>query len=187
VSDVLVVTAFVPGAYPSVNAVGRDSFRGGRKSPEYVDLFAAVRDAAEAETARIGWVCAEYPCDVSVTFYHRDKRRRDCSNLAKTELDALTAAGVWVDDTLARAVHLDIEYDPAGESRVVIVVRRKFAVHVAQVSPLLAKARRTRGRSPESELVHAEAPKPPGRVAYINGKPVPREQALAEIRGGKLR
>lgn len=183
--DVIVITAPVPGAYPSVNATGRDGFRGGRKTPEYLALFDAVREAAGREMERVGWICAEYLCATTVTFYHTDKRQRDCSNLAKCELDALTTARVWLDDSLARPVTLETEYDPKGPARVVIIVRRKFPTHIAQVSPLLAKARGTRATPAPVVSEPAAVVATPGRIAWRNGVAIPREQALCEIRGGK--
>ncbi|GAC1502049.1 MAG: hypothetical protein NVS1B2_27360 [Vulcanimicrobiaceae bacterium] len=188
-SDALLISALVPGAYPSQNHTGSDGRRGGKKSKEYHALFSAVEDAAMVEVERVGWICAEYLCDASVTLYHPTRIAPDASNLAKCELDALTAAGVWANDRLARPVHFETEYDPqGGESRIVIVVRRRCAPYVAAASPMVIAARRARSaRVAVVEPIEMPLPGVRARMAYVDGKPVPVAQALAEIRAGRMR
>jgi Holliday junction resolvase RusA-like endonuclease len=42
----------------------------------------------------------DYPVSVSIYAAPPDRRKRDIDNLAKPILDALTHAGVWVDDSV---------------------------------------------------------------------------------------
>jgi hypothetical protein len=178
-SDALIVTAPVPGRYPTVNSLGSDGFRGGKKSIEYHDLFTAVKDNAESEMLRTGWTMATYYCAVSATLYRNTKRKIDAGNLLKCEADALTAAGVWADDYLARPNTLDVEYDPNGESRVVIIIRRRFPD--AFDAP---KVERLRPSRPKGPIAVEQFDKPVTRepMGEINGVPVPRSQILADLK-----
>ncbi len=178
-SLVLAFTVPAPRKYPSVNHLGRDGFRGGKKSPEYHELFDAVKRAAEAEMLRVGWECADYLVDASLTVYFDSGRQADAGNTGKCELDAMTAAGVWRDDRLARPLRLDTEHDPSGPSRIVIVARRKFPPYIQQASSLVVKARQIAAKK------NSAAPSPvlqPQKVMYVNGVPVPYDdRAKAEI------
>lgn len=187
-SDVLVITARVPGAYPTTNAVGADGRRGGRKSQAYVDLTDAVRKAAMLEMDRVDWETAEWYCAVDLTFYHSSARKIDAQNAGIAENNALTAAGVWVDDRLAEPVTFRTEYDPAGESRVVIIIRKRYAPLAPKASAIVLAARNLSRRLNAQEVAPEPSVRPaPKRMAYVNGRPVPVEEALREIRAGKLR
>lgn len=187
-SDVLAITVEIDGRYPSVNHTGGDGFRGGRKSREYRQLFARVKYAALDEMARTGWTKAECDCFVSIVRYIPDMRRCDAMNLGKTELDALTAAGVWLDDNLANPPMAWIRRDIDGKHRVSIVVVKLYESHrliVQLPSPTL--------RTPKEKFEAASAamrgwragdPIPEG-YADLNGTLVTREEALAAIRGSK--
>lgn len=186
-SDVLVVTAPLGARYPSQNHTGADGARFGKKSPEYHDLFAAVADAARAEIERTGWACASFYVEASCTLYRRADRI-DPSNVGKCEFDALTAAGAWASDKLARPVHLEVEIDPEGDERVVLVLRRRYPQRVPK--PSLAERVRLEARSAAPKRTPAAAAPPAAdappskgmpRVAWRDGKPIPYEQAMKEL------
>jgi len=135
-TDVLSLCIPIPGRYPSVNSLGRDGLRFGRKSEEYRALFKAVKEAAEAEMARTGWITATCECLSVIVRYIGDRRRTDAANLAKCEWDALTAAGVWSDDRLANPCHFAIRRDPNGEHRVsIVVVKLHQSINAEEVMP----------------------------------------------------
>jgi crossover junction endodeoxyribonuclease RusA len=56
--------------------------------------------------AQRGAGAAEGPLAVEATFFPPDARRRDLDNLWKTLADALTAAGLWQDDSQIRRLTL---------------------------------------------------------------------------------
>ena len=189
-SDVLIVSAPVPGAYPTVNTMWAGSSRGGKKSLVYTDLFDAVQRAAEAEIDRTGWTTAAYYCAVSLTLYRNTRREIDCANTSKAELDAMTAAGVWVDDKFARPFLADTEYDPSGESRVVIVVRRRFPdMHFTADAPakvpIAARLRAQGARKPRSKPFCPPGPEIDaqeaifGRTVLVDGRPATAAEKAA--------
>src|ERR1700678_4227088 len=135
-SAVLTFTASLGSRYPSINHQGADGFRGGRKSDTYKKLFADIETAARAEIERTEWATASTECALTVVRYIPDRRRADASNLAKTECDALTSAGVWADDRLPSPCTLVVRDDPAGEHRLAIVVVK---LHQSGNERLLAK------------------------------------------------
>ena len=180
-SDVLVVVALVPGAYPTVNHLGKDGQRGGRKSVEYHDLGKAVKDAAEAEIARVGWVTSTYPCAVSFTLYHRTGIFPDVDNIPKCPNDFLAVAGVFTTDKLARPVVVDVEYDPDGPARLVIIVRRRFPSYRSKLALPVVRARSITKVVPP---VVADVAVVPVKWAYVDGKRIPYDVAMAAIRKG---
>jgi hypothetical protein len=113
--------------YPSVNHMGRDGLRGGRKTKEYHDLFAAVRGAALGEAFACGWKTADYPVEVHLKRYVITRRAVDSANLGKCELDALQSAGIVKNDSLIR-LFPDVQYDPTPRAidRLAIIVLRLF-------------------------------------------------------------
>lgn len=125
-TDVLSITVPIGSRYASVNNVGGNSHRGGKKSPEYRRLFNAVQSAAEAEIERTGWTKATSECAAYVVRYVSDRRRRDATNAFKCEADALTEAGVWDDDNLVNPFLSTIRYDTEGENRVTIVIVKLY-------------------------------------------------------------
>jgi Holliday junction resolvase RusA-like endonuclease len=162
-----VVSVPVPSPYPSVNHTGRDSFRGGRKSPSYRKLFEAVLEEAQHAADRCGWVMARRRVRCWITRYKPSPGRADASNVGKAEGDGLTAAGIWEDDSLARPITLDIVYDPSGPDRIVIVVQ--------QLS-----------REPEPEPVTAPAPPRKHEADRMDADEFRRQVKAGNIRGVRL-
>jgi hypothetical protein len=195
--DTLTLTVFVDGAYASMNAIDRMDRR---KSPAYLDLFRSVREAARLEVERIGWTPAEHFVQAQVVRYVTNLRgfNADAGNIGKCELDALAPstpaqeqrdrcapfAGVWTNDRLARPWSADIEFDPAGPDRVVILLRRRFP------SPTETKER----ARPRASRVVAAAEAIVAKPMYVPGQPIPdgyallgaelvlRDEALAKVR-----
>jgi Holliday junction resolvase RusA-like endonuclease len=176
--DVLTFTVVIGTRYPSVNHQGSDGFRGGRKSDAYKKLYTDVVTAARAEIERTEWVMATTECALTVIRYLPDRRRADASNLAKTECDALTNAGVWNDDRLASPCTLLVRYDPHGSHRLAIVVVK---LHQSGHEPMLAKGgidspqpRVTRRSSRAERVSTSAAPYPPKAVTdWRAGDPIP--------------
>lgn len=174
--DVLVLSVPIDGSYASVNHTGRDGMRFGRKSPAYKKLFADVLAAACFAMERTGWRTTDDDCEVTLTRYVRDRIKRDAANMGKCEFDALTKAGVWKDDSQAKRVILKLLTDPSGADRVVIVVQRipslwrDCSESIPLSPPVRAKAS---GATPKQKQA--------GDVAYLDGKPIPRADALRMI------
>lgn len=180
-----------PARYPSANrpVVGSHAF--GRKSPDYRALADDVEDAARV-AVEAGWTPIAYPCRVSITRYIPDARVFDPMNLGQAEANALTRAGVWTDDSLARPIQLDVQSNADGPDRVVIVIQR-----LAPVPGTLPRAarpvqqRRSRGMQPASHLtappkvsphsdehIYTGGDIPPG-YAVVNARLIPQAEALA--------
>lgn len=177
-SDVLVLTVplrFGMG-YPTANDSG-SAFRGGKKSPAYKALAYDVEEAAKAAMGD-GWVPIAYPCRAIITYYRPDRIVVDALNLGSCEANALTRAGVWTDDELAREPILSYQPGDPGEPRVVIVVQRL-------APPIGAVARVARPRGPKlPEPPHVVQTRPgavSGPVPTLNGKPITMQDALALI------
>ena len=181
-SDVLTISVPLASRYPSVNHLGRDGVRAGRKTPEYHALFAAVKEAAEREIVRTGWTTAHDCVDTSVVLYRTTQRWQDPQNIGKVELDSLTAAKVWADDHLAKPWHTDIEYDPNGPDRVVIILRRRFTISVAKPHPIIVEARKNKAK-----VVDVKCITPRELMGEVNGVPTPRSEILRQLQAGKLR
>jgi hypothetical protein len=82
-SDILSIIVPLGSSYPSVNHVGKDGFRGGRKSDAYRKLFADVEQAARAEIERTGWTKAETECSLTIVRFTPHRRRIDAGNMSK--------------------------------------------------------------------------------------------------------
>ena len=193
--DVLWLTIPLRGAYASFNALDKMDRR---KSPAYLDLFRDTREAARAEMARIGWTTATFRCEVSVIRYCADRGQKDASNVGKAELDALspstaqqhvrdrcaTFPGVWRNDSLARPYHADIEYDPAGPDRIVIIIRRRFpdAIGTQGRAPGVRASVGKAAQKPSAEAPATVDTLPDGRAATLNGAPFSYAKALALVR-----
>ena len=119
--DVLSITVPIGSRYASVNGLGANGHRAGKKSPEYHTLFDDVKRAAEAEIARTGWTTAECDCFAMIVRYVENRKRHDAMNLAKVEWDSLTAAGVWTDDSLANPCLPMIRYSTPHRITIVVV------------------------------------------------------------------
>lgn len=82
------------------------------------DYFADVKMAVMQQG---GHIACDQPIVVQCLLYPPDKRRRDMDNAWKVIGDALTKAGVWVDDALIR--RLLIEWmDPVKGGKVVVSI-----------------------------------------------------------------
>ncbi len=137
-SDVLSITVPIGSRYASVNGVGANGHRAGKKSPEYHRLFDDVKTAAETEMKWIGWDKAECEC-------FRDDRslrsktgsRHDAMNLGKCEWDALTEAGVWLRTMpVRRTPYMPMDsLQCAGMHRVTIVVVKLYQSVPGPVEP----------------------------------------------------
>lgn len=222
-ADVLVLTVTIDGAYASANAVSDHGATRGKKSPAYLELFRSVREAARAAMAATGWETAHDPCEVQVVRYHATRRLADAPNLGKVECDALEPStpheeerdkcdpfpGVFANDDLVRPYSADVEYDPAGPDRVVVIIRRRFpdvlvadapaprrsrrpAPTPAATEPPSASKTRFETHFPETAQIVAQRdaierwrpgdPIPDG-YADLGGKLVPRDEALRLITG----
>jgi len=186
VSDVLSITVPIGSRYASVNGVGANGHRAGKKSDAYKQLFADVQRAAEAEIARTGWEKATSECFALIARYLPDRRRADSLNLGKCEWDSLTAAGVWVDDSLANPCLPMIRYN--APHRLAIVVVKLYESVLKPVEANRAATARAPGRTISRRIevsTNAAAstawrpgmPLPPG-MALLNGKLVTRDVAL---------
>ena len=179
--DMLVITAPIDGEYPSVNHTGRDSRRFGRKTEAYKNLFNDIKTVAGIEMERCGWKTTADQCEVTVTRYVRDRRKRDASNLAKCEFDALTAAEVWQDDSQATRVTLEIVQDFEGRDRVTITVRRRFIPLIAREVQVAAE--RERRPRPTLKSISGSQAQAGERPAFVNGKQISAEEGRQMIRG----
>lgn len=173
--------------YPSVNGMWASGVRYGKKTPEYADLFAIVRETAHATMQATGWETATDRVEVHIRRYVPDRRRTDAGNLGKCELDAMAPSrpgerdfpGVYEDDRLVRPFP-DVVYDPTPEAmdRIAIAVFRLFTESLAP--------KKTR---PRAAVAQRSAPVPAGPVPTLNGKPITIGEALSLIGrdGGKAR
>lgn len=148
-SDVLSITVPIGAKYASVNSVGANGHRAGKKSPEYKALFADVKAAAETEIKWLGWDKAECECLAMIVRYVADRRRHDAMNLGKCEWDALTEAGVWLDDSLANPCLPMIRYCAPHRVTIVVVKLYESVLKPAQARDDAVSGSRT-SRSPKS-------------------------------------
>lgn len=78
------------------------------------DMIAAQRGAQEALAGFL---------EVIVELYPKDKRRRDIDNPLKALFDLMTHAGVWLDDSQVKRLHVimhDAGHDMRGLCRVTV-------------------------------------------------------------------
>lgn len=202
-ADVLAITVPIEGRYASNNALGKDSHRGGRKSEAYKALFKSVKEAAEDEAMRIGWVPLPCEHDITILRYLPARWRTDAMNLGKCEGDALTAAGIWPDDRYANPARFLVRYDASGQHRIAIVVVKlyepanTFALDAKPKSSLITvneveiKAESSVIRRPlrapmvmDISKYRSGDPIPDG-YADLNGELVLKSKALDMIRGVK--
>lgn len=209
-SDALVFTLPLEGGeYASQNAIGKDSFRGGRKSKIYKFVFNNVKDLAEKEMARVNWgPPATCECDVTIYRFIPKRWRTDAINMGTAEFNALTAAGVWADDRLGNPARCVLRYDAPGPHRIVVVVVKLYEpanryepTPEQNANELTRRSRASTGRGARSTAVRDRAirdeakregakewrpgdPIPAGFADY-NGRLIPEAEALAYIRGEK--
>ena len=111
---------------PSVNRYWRHAARGGhavtyvsRDGLDYKAAVAeAVREQATGHTPYSGQVA------VRVVLYPPSRRDYDADNRLKGLFDALTQAGVWIDDKLAREIHVAKEAPCPPKGRAVVTIWR---------------------------------------------------------------
>lgn len=109
---------------PSVNRYWRHAARGGHAvtyvSRDGLDYKAAVAEAVREQTS--GHKPYSGQVAVRVVLYPPSRRDYDADNRLKGLFDALTQAGVWVDDKLAREIHVakDAPCPPKGRAVVTI-------------------------------------------------------------------
>lgn len=65
----------------------------------------------------------EGPLAVSIELVPPDRRKRDIDNTLKAGLDALTHAGVWLDDSQVKDLHLTMAAEPVKGGHVTISIR----------------------------------------------------------------
>lgn len=63
-----------------------------------------------------------HPVVVTIDAYYPDRRRRDIDNVLKAPLDALTAAGMWEDDSQVQALSIRKAGIDQGNPRLEITV-----------------------------------------------------------------
>lgn len=70
------------------------------------------------------WPLLDEPCEVALSFFHGDFRRRDCDNGASSVLDLLVDAGVLSDDNwkIVRTLKVANFYDK-GKPRVKVEIK----------------------------------------------------------------
>lgn len=193
------VPTFIDGGsvYPSVNMMWAQGVRYGKKTPEYHDLFVAVREAAWEAIKSTGWETAEERVEVHLRRYVPDYRQRDSSNLGKVELDAMRRwkngepcvgfPGVYVDDNLVRPFP-DVVVDPreGAVDRIAIAVFRVVLFGAAapakrkapRPAPIAAAATEV-SKFRKSETAAEQLGD--GRLPTLNGKTIRMEDALALI------
>lgn len=175
--------------YPSVNGMWASGVRYGKKTPEYHDLFVAVREAAWAEVKRTGWETAADRVEVHLRRYVTNNRARDAANFGKCELDALSRwnhgqpcqgfPGVYVDDALVRPF-LDVVIDPreGAVDRIAFAVFR-VVLFGADRAPKRRRPAVTLAPpelKPHESIVTNGKPKS-YRLPTLNGQPITMEKA----------
>ena len=172
--------------YPSVNSLGGNSHRGGRKTPEYRALFAAIKHAAEEEMERVGWTTADYYVEVIHKRYVVTRRKNDAMNGLKTELDALQSAGVFLDDSLVIPRPDIVQYDPrpGAIDRICMAVFRLnvpiLAADMVHASASAARAKPPARKQPDGAISRDD------RQPYRVGDPIPQGSVLLDGRLVKM-
>lgn len=108
---------------PSANAMRAHFFEGGRVRSVKSKPYAAWKKAAAWEIAsgRPGRVAGPYRLYIAVQRDWRSKRARDIDNAIKPVSDALVAAGVIDDDSLAESVSAKWADNLDGPAIVVLI------------------------------------------------------------------
>ena len=111
---------------PSVNRYWRHAARGGHAvtyvSRDGLDYKTAVAEAVREQAT--GHMPYSGQVAVRVVLYPPSKREYDADNRLKGLFDALTQAGVWVDDKLAREIHVAKEVPCPPKGRAVVTIWR---------------------------------------------------------------
>lgn len=92
-------------------------------------------------------------------------------------MDYLEHAGVIANDSLIRPIVKDIQYDPDGVDRIVIVLQRLYPrlADVQEVSKVKKTTRKRKASGVSSALLAKKGRK--DEVGYVNGRAVSMNQA----------
>lgn len=110
---------------PSANAMRSSFIVGGKVHSSKSKAYAAWKEAAawEITAARPGRIDGPYRLSIAVQRDWRSKRARDIDNTIKPISDALVAAGVISDDSLAESVSAKWADDLGGPAVVAFICR----------------------------------------------------------------
>jgi len=194
--DSLTFTVQLSGPYPSVNNLGADGRRNGRKSASYKEHFRNVRSAAWAAMSDASWETATWYVELTMVRLVPDRRVFDQSNLGKCDADALAPSrpndpgpvgfpGRYINDRLA-IVRPFVEFDPIGPDRIIYLARRTYPLALAfepSASVSTAKARPRRKPASSREVSPGSCEVSTERLANFGGQPISRDEALALIFG----
>lgn len=61
------------------------------------------------------------PVSVDIRLYPPDRRRRDIDNVLKALFDAMTHAGVWLDDSQVKRLQIEMMPATGGHAEVVVI------------------------------------------------------------------
>lgn len=108
---------------PSANAMRSHFIEGGKVHSTKSKAYAAWKKAAswEIAAARPGKIDGPYRLHIAVQRDFRSKRARDIDNMIKPVSDALVAAGVVSDDSLAEEVRAKWADNLGGPAVVVLI------------------------------------------------------------------
>lgn len=182
--DVLVLTIPLRHGmgYPTANSSVSGAARGGAKSPAYKALAFDVEEAAKA-AVDAGWEPIAYPCRFILTYYRPDRQVVDALNLGSCEANALTRAGIWTDDELAREPILSYQPGDPGPARVLVIVQR-----LAPPLGLAPRAARPRRNAVPATIPPASDSNAPGgperageRLPTLAGRPITMAEAIALV------
>lgn len=109
---------------PSANAMRAHFIQDGKVRSVKAKGYAAWKSAAawEIKAARPGKLKGPYRLCIAAQRDWRSKRARDLDNLIKPISDALVAAGVIVDDSLAESISAKWADDLGGPAVVVLIM-----------------------------------------------------------------
>lgn len=119
---------------PSVNAYYRSPNKGPLAGRTLISEAGRAYRTAVHEIVSEGRMAASYagPVAVEIEAHMPDKRRRDLDNLLKGLFDALTHAGVWLDDSQVDDFRVRRARHPDGSLRIGGMV--KVVVHPMEAS-----------------------------------------------------
>ena len=103
---------------PSINAYWRHRVFGRRPVVYVTDAGIAYREAVKSAVDMRAKLVGELA--LTVRLYPPDRRRRDIDNPIKALLDAMTHAGVWVDDSQVK--RMTVEMMPSLGGRVLVSI-----------------------------------------------------------------
>jgi crossover junction endodeoxyribonuclease RusA len=115
---------------PSANGMRAHFIQDGKVRSVKSKTYAAWKSAAawEIAAARPGKIDGPYRLYIAVQRDWRTKRARDIDNLIKPTSDALVAAGIVTDDSLAEEVRAKWADDLGGPAVVVLICKAEEAL-----------------------------------------------------------